>query len=181
MIRPRKQLPVAALAAILAACADSATQPPPPPVVEAAAEPQSAPPEAASEPSAETSPGTAEIKKVGRNRHGDVSSISLEDFFILHQSGQALVFDARPGFFYHAGHIPGAINMPKKGCDERIRKLDTTIRDATASGKTIIVYCSSMTCPDARTVAIHLSHFGHDAKIFHGGWRAWNDADMPTQ
>ena len=115
------------------------------------------------------------------NGRGEVTSISLEQFFLLQQSDKALIFDARPSFFYSLGHIPGAINLPKNNCDEAINARESEIKAAIANGKTLVVYCSSITCPDARAVAIHLSGFGYPASIFSGGWDAWKDAGMPTE
>jgi rhodanese-related sulfurtransferase len=115
------------------------------------------------------------------NGRGEVSSISLEDFFALQESGKALIYDARPGFFYGLGHIPGAINLPKNNCDEKIAARESEIKSALAAGKTIVVYCTSLTCPDARAVAMHLSGFGYPATIYSGGWDAWKEAGMPTE
>ena len=97
---------------------------------------------------------------------GQVSTISLEDFFALQQSGKALIFDARPAFFFSLGHIPGAINLPKNHGGGAIASREAQIKAALAAGKTIVVYCSSLTCPDARTVAMHISGFGHPASVF---------------
>jgi rhodanese-related sulfurtransferase len=120
-------------------------------------------------------------KPVRINARGEVSSISLEEFFQLHQSGKALVFDARPSFIYSFGHVPGAINLPKNQCDAEIPKRESEIKSALAAGKTIVVYCTSATCPDAQTVAMHISGFGHPASVFSGGWDAWKDAGMPVE
>lgn len=115
------------------------------------------------------------------NGRGDLSQISLEKFFSLQQSGKTLIYDARMAFFYELGHIPGAINLPKNRCDEAIAARESEIKKALADGKTIVTYCSSMTCPDARTLAIHISGFGYPVTIFAGGWDAWKDAGMPTE
>lgn len=112
---------------------------------------------------------------------GKVSSISLEDFFVLQESGQAMVIDARPALFHQIGRIPGAINIPAKNCDTAIHKREEEIKAAIASGKTIVVYCSGLMCPDARTVAMHISGFGYPASVFSGGWDAWKEAGMATQ
>ena len=37
---------------------------------------------------------------------GRIKSIAFEEFFTLHQSGNILLIDARPAFFYNLGHIP---------------------------------------------------------------------------
>lgn len=115
------------------------------------------------------------------NGRGEVTSISIEQFFTLQQSGKTLIFDARPGFLYALGHIPGAVNLTKHNCDEAIFKREAEIKAALAEGKTLIVYCSSLTCPDARTVAIHLSGFGYPAAIYSGGYDGWKEAGMPTE
>jgi rhodanese-related sulfurtransferase len=120
-------------------------------------------------------------KPVRMNGRGEVSTITLEEFFQLHQSGKALVFDARPSFIYNFGHVPGAINLPKNRCDAAISKRESEIRSALAAGKTIVVYCTGATCPDAQTVAMHISGFGHPAIVFPGGWDDWKEAGMPVE
>ena len=120
-------------------------------------------------------------KAVRMNGRGAISSISLDEFFPLHQSGKVLIYDARPGFFYHLGHIPGAISLPKNGCDDAIIARQSEIQAALAAGHPIVVYCTNCVCPDARTLAIHLSGFGYPTSIFSGGWEAWRQADMPGQ
>lgn len=124
----------------------------------------------------------AEYKKPPRlHGRGKVSSISLEDFFVLHESGQAMVIDSRPAIFHQFGRIPGAISIPAKNCDTAIHKREDEIKAAIAAGKTIVVYCSGFMCPDARTVAMHISGFGYPASVFSGGWDAWKDAGMPVE
>jgi rhodanese-related sulfurtransferase len=123
-----------------------------------------------------------EMKKSDPGKpRGEVSNISLEDFFQLHESGNALTIDARPSFVYQFGHVPGAINLPKSRCDEAIAKRDAEFRSAVAKGKKIVVYCTGLTCPDARTVADHLAASGISASVFDGGWDAWREAGMPVE
>jgi rhodanese-related sulfurtransferase len=119
--------------------------------------------------------------RVGMHNRGKVSSISLEDFFLLHQSGKTLVIDARPAIFHQFGHIPGAISIPAKNCDPAIARREEEIKSAVADGKTIVTYCSGLLCPDARTAAMHIAGFGYPASIFSGGWDAWKDAGMPVE
>jgi rhodanese-related sulfurtransferase len=115
------------------------------------------------------------------NGRGKITSISFEDFFALQQSGKAMIFDARPAFIYQLGHIPGAIHLPKDNCDTQIHSREESIKSALADGKTLVTYCSGPGCPDARTVAIHISGFGYPVSVFHGGWSAWKDAEMPAE
>ena len=130
---------------------------------------------------------TAESKKqspprpVLMNGRGKISSISIENFFALQQSESVLLFDARPGFFYALGHIPGAISMPKAECDELIAKREAEIKAAIAAKKPIVVYCTNLLCPDARTVANHLAGLGYSSSTLTGGWDSWKEAGLPTE
>lgn len=115
------------------------------------------------------------------NGRGRVSSISLTEFFPLHESNRVLLYDARPGFFYGLGHIPGAINLLKDGCDAQIEKRESEIKAAIAAKKTIVVYCTNLLCPDARAVATHLADHGYSSAVLSGGWETWKDSGMPTE
>lgn len=156
-------LPAIALVLALSACSDPSGTPP------------------VATPPAEPTPTTEFRKKPRMNGRGELTSIRLEDFFVLHQSGKVLLFDARPAFIHKLGSIPGSINLTKHNCDQKIHEREAEIKQALADGKTIVVYCSGALCPDARTVAIHLSGFGYPASVFSGGWDAWTEAGMPTQ
>ncbi len=130
--------------------------------------------------------GTQEAEKpykkpIRMHDRGKISSISLEEFFLLHQSGKTLVIDARPTIFHQFGHIPGAISLPAKNCDPAIASREEEIKAALAEGKTIVTYCNGLLCPDARTVAMHISGFGYPASVFSGGWDAWKEAGMPVE
>lgn len=127
------------------------------------------------------SPPPAPPKPIAAKTRAEVSTIPLEDFFQLHESGKALVIDARPSFVYHFGHVPGAINLPKSGFAEAIAKRDAEFRKTIAAGRTIVVYCTGLTCPDARTVADHLANSGISASVFEGGWNAWQEAGLPVE
>lgn len=115
------------------------------------------------------------------NGKGKITSISIESFFALQQSGNVLLFDARPGFFYALGHIPGAISIPKPECDELIAKHQGEIKAAIAAKKSIVVYCTNLLCPDARTVASHLAAHGYSSSTLTGGWDSWKEAGLPTE
>jgi rhodanese-related sulfurtransferase len=120
-------------------------------------------------------------KKPRMNGRGKVTSISLTDAFALQQSGKALIYDARPGFFYGLGRIPGAISLPKAKGEEQIAAREPEIKAALAEGKTIIIYCSNSACPDARAVARHLASFGYSSSTLSGGWDSWKESGLPTE
>lgn len=134
-------------------------------------------------PAHEALPGQDEVatKPPLMNGRGKVSSISIPDFFPLQQSGQVLLYDARPHFFYSLGHLPGAISLPISGCDTQIAKREPEIKAALAAKKTIVVYCTNYLCPDARTLATHLADFGHSSSTLTGGWESWKERELPTE
>ena len=85
------------------------------------------------------------------NGRGEISSISLEDFFLLQQSGKALIIDARPAVLLQPRPYPGSHQPARKTiATKRLPRRESEIKTALAAGKTIVVYCTSLTCPDAR-------------------------------
>ena len=132
-------------------------------------------------PAAETKKPSTPRKPVLLNGRGKITSISIENFFTLQQSGNVLLFDARPGYFYALGHIPGAISMPKPDCDKLIAQREADIKAAISAKKTIVIYCTNFLCPDAKTVANHLAALGYSSSILSGGWDSWKEAGLPTE
>lgn len=140
------------------------------------------PPSAPATPAAKKEPVAANRPNPARvNGRGKISSISLTDFFERQQAGKVLLFDARPAFFYTLGHIPGAINLPKASCDAQIVKREAEIKAALAAGKTIVIYCTNLLCPDARTVAIHMADAGYSSSTLTGGWESYKETGLPTE
>lgn len=155
---------MAFVALAISSCAPTAQEPAKSKVTAAAPEPVPAP-----------------KRQVGMNERGKLSSISLTDCFTRKESGEILLFDARPYFFYALGHIPGAITMPKDAGEDAIDKHEAEIKAALATGKTVVVYCTNLLCPDARTVAIRLNDRGYNASTLTGGWESWKEAGLPTE
>ncbi|RYD27913.1 MAG: hypothetical protein EOP87_20405 [Verrucomicrobiaceae bacterium] len=120
-------------------------------------------------------------KRLPASQRGEVSSISLAELFELQQSGNVLIYDARPSVFHREGHIPGAISVPKSVAVEAIRVRDPELKAAKAAGKRIVVYCTGILCADARTVARHLASAGYSSSTFSGGWDEWKSAGLPTE
>ena len=116
-----------------------------------------------------------------KSEQGEVSSISLEKVFAHQQSGDALIYDARPSVLFNQGHIAGAINTPNSVIEDVIEVRAPELKAAKASGKPIIVYCSGPLCKDSRTVARRLASHGYSSSVFSGGWEAWKAAELPTE
>lgn len=110
-----------------------------------------------------------------------VSTISLTTLFSLQQGGQVLIFDARPGFVHAFGHLPGAVNWPRGLFDSERPQHEPEIKEALASGKTLVVYCTDAACPDAAAVAERISKLGYPISILEGGFAAWKEAGLPIE
>lgn len=150
------------LAALAASCATLACAPQPQP---------QPPPSAPTPPTAHTRPAP---------EPGTISHISIDAFFPLQQSGDALVFDVRPAIYHQFGHIPGSINWPKNAFQSQLATRESQIRAATAAKRPVIFYCTNRTCPDSDAVARQLAARGHTVTILDGGYEEWKSAGLPT-
>lgn len=112
---------------------------------------------------------------------GPITAISMEGLFALHQNDQVMLLDARPSFFYSLGHIQGAISMPKGGSVPHIGMRKEEIKTALAARKTIVVYCTNASCPDARSVAANLSEAGYPCSVLVGGYESWKESGLPVE
>jgi rhodanese-related sulfurtransferase len=112
---------------------------------------------------------------------GRITSISMEDLYLLHQNGQVMLLDARPSFFYSLGHIQGAISMPSGGSAEHIKLREEEIKTSLAAKKTIVLYCTNASCPDARAVAANFAEAGYPCSVLAGGYESWKESGLPTE
>jgi rhodanese-related sulfurtransferase len=91
------------------------------------------------------------------------------------QPGVAII-DARPWDFFALGHIPGAVNLPLSDLQTPTAPLPPSLAKVTL----IIVYCSDVSCPAAKTAARLLEKSGYrHVVVFPGGWYAWKKAGLP--
>ena len=130
---------------------------------------------AADAPSRASAPARVEPKP------GTLTAISLAALFPLQQSNAALIYDVRPGFSFHFGHIPGASSWPKSQFDAQLAQREAEIRAATAAKRPVILYCTDLSCPDSTKVATRLATLGHSVAILEGGYAAWKSAELPCE
>ncbi len=121
------------------------------------------------------------VTKPSPQKKGVVSTISLTTLFELQQAGRVLALDARPGFVYAFGHLPGAVNLPRASFDSALALHEAELKRAVATDRVIVVYCTDAACPDAAAVAQRISTLGHPVSILEGGFAAWKEADLPTE
>ena len=103
--------------------------------------------------------------------------ISRDEAWSYFQSGNAVFVDARHDFDFKLGHIKGAINVPLK--DYEIRK---NALSGIAPNRLIVAYCDGAECNSSIELSVKLMEDGYtNVKIFFGGWREWEDANLPTE
>jgi len=102
-----------------------------------------------------------------------VKQVDIEGYKRMPRQGHVLI-DVREDNEWAAGHAAGAIHLGK-GIIER--DIETTIPD---KNKTLVLYCGGGY--RSALVADALQKMGYTNPIsLDGGWRAWNEAGLPTE
>ncbi|MBG7607828.1 MAG: rhodanese-like domain-containing protein [Verrucomicrobia bacterium] len=107
---------------------------------------------------------------------GQLTRMQLGNLYQLVQKDAVLLYDVRPLIYYKMGHIPGAVNWPKKDLDRYYDKQAPNLRAANANNTPVVVYCTDFSCPDGLAVARELVARGHTVSILQGGYEAWKIA-----
>jgi len=107
--------------------------------------------------------------------------IDMSKFFALREGGKALVYDVRPGVYYRMGHVPGAVSFARLAFARRFLQEKANLDAAVAAGKTTVLYCTDLRCPDGAAVADLLAERGYSVSIYQGGWDEWKAAGMPVE
>jgi rhodanese-related sulfurtransferase len=90
----------------------------------------------------------------------------------LKEGSDLVVVDVREESDYAAGHIPGAVNLPK----ERWHTLDGLRKDALN-----VIYCYSHVCHLGASAAVEFAGKGYSVMEMDGGFRAWKDSELDIE
>jgi len=90
----------------------------------------------------------------------------------LKEGADLAVIDVRAESDFAAGHIPGAVNLPK----ERWQTLEGLRKDALN-----VLYCYSHVCHLAATAAVEFASKGYSVMEMDGGFRAWKDNELDVE
>ena len=83
------------------------------------------------------------------------------------------VIDVRPPEEYAAGHVPGAINIPIKELEQRIKELP--------HDQDIVAYCRGPHCVLAFDAVARLRENGFQARRLEDGFPEWREAGLPVE
>ena len=106
-----------------------------------------------------------------------MEEISRDRLWEKIQRGEEFVLvDALAPIAYAGAHLPGAVNIPPKSCDDlaarRIPDRDTEV----------VVYCAGPDCDSSLEVAHRLVELGYrNVRHFAGGKAEWREAGLPLE
>ena len=86
---------------------------------------------------------------------------------------QVCILDVRSPESYAAGHIPAAMNVPLA---DLVSKLGTLPKN-----KTLVTYCSNLTCALAPKAALELAQKGFKVMQLMGGMATWQENGFPVE
>ncbi len=88
----------------------------------------------------------------------------------LRRDPVTVVVDARPTALFGRGHIPEALSLPVSEFASGFASL----RERILAGRTVIVYCSGLSCTDSLQLAANLFRSGcRNILVFRGGMEEW--------
>ncbi|WP_029131819.1 ArsR/SmtB family transcription factor [Sedimenticola selenatireducens] len=89
------------------------------------------------------------------------------------RDGLVTVLDVRPQEEYRSGHLPGAINIPLKELERRLKELDPSLE--------VVAYCRGPHCVLAFDAVAKLRKKGLNARRLSDGFPEWQQAGYPTE
>lgn len=113
-----------------------------------------------------------------RAREAGLPTLTLTDMQEVVDTGEALVFDARPTEEYEQGHLPASISLP-------YHELDLVFPDVAmllTPEQPVVTYCSGLECEDSLALATFLRDQGYtNVVLFAGGMTAWEASGAPVE
>jgi rhodanese-related sulfurtransferase len=114
------------------------------------------------------------VKELVEEAKAGIKTISPTEANTMFGKSGVVFLDVREPDEFKAGHIPGAINIPRGLLESRIGE---QIPD---KNTTIVVYCrSGVRSALASATLVKMGYIG--VLNMDGGWKAWQDAGYPAE
>jgi rhodanese-related sulfurtransferase len=117
----------------------------------------------------------AEVQRIARafaDKRGNLEPIDRRLLMRRMRAGEVTVLDVRPVEEYRAGHIPGAVSLPLKDLERKLKSLP--------KGREIVAYCRGPYCLLAPEAVAILRHHGYTARPMDDGVSEWRAHGSPV-
>jgi len=117
----------------------------------------------------------AEVQQIARafaDKRGSLEPIDRRLLMRRMRAGEVTVLDVRPVEEYRAGHIPGAVSLPLKDLDGKLKSLPKR--------REIVAYCRGPYCVLAPEAVAILRHHGYAARPMDDGVSEWRAHGLPV-
>jgi len=103
----------------------------------------------------------------------NLEPVPMTELLARAQQGLVTVLDVRPPDEYKSGHLPGAINIPLKELEQRLKELPHDHQ--------VIAYCRGPYCVLAYEAVATLREKGFNARRLEDGFPEWRQAGFPVE
>jgi len=104
----------------------------------------------------------------------EIRQISVEEAKALYDHGKALFIDCRNPKEYRAGHVPGAINVPRG-----LLEFDIAAK-APDKNTDIVIYCRSGGRASLAVRSLNRMGYKNAVNLIRG-WMGWDRAEYPVE
>jgi rhodanese-related sulfurtransferase len=103
----------------------------------------------------------------------ELEPIPRQELLERARRGIVTVLDVRPSEEYASGHVPGALNVPLKELEERLKEFPHE--------QEIVAYCRGPHCVLAFEAVAKLREKGFQARRLEDGFPEWREAGLPVE
>lgn len=117
----------------------------------------------------------AEVQQIARafaEKRGSLQPIDRRLLMRRMRAGAITVLDVRPTEEYRAGHIPGAVSLPLKELEKRLKSLPRN--------REVVAYCRGPYCVLAPEAVTILRQHGYAARPMDDGVAEWRAHGLPV-
>ncbi|MPZ21658.1 MAG: metalloregulator ArsR/SmtB family transcription factor [Luteitalea sp.] len=123
----------------------------------------------------------AEVERIVRSYFADRDSlepVSREELLERSREGLVTILDVRPAEEFALGHLPGAVNVPLRQLEDRLREGSAPLAEVDPS-REIVAYCRGPYCVLSYEAVALLRSRGFTARRLVDGLPEWRAAGFP--